>query len=344
MSTSEEMLEALLAEAQSKEERLDLVLPRLEQMAEEEGAKLKRSLALLERLAKAQLGSGHEEEGEDSQDDDDERDSLSALESQLAQLEREKTALQQTVRQQRERKDAAAARRNQLWVEADECVSRQSAVHVHTTANEHKLDLLTSRTALSELFHISTGGGGGGDSGVYGTINGLKLGWIPNADRELVDVMVIEEVNAAWGFAALMLDSLARSMQFDFFVWRLAPKGSVSEMVNVKTPSQRLCLYLTPSSTNLLSSWWLWNTSFNAGVKAFASCVDEFADFLKLSDQSVVLPHRIDKSTIAGLPLHFSFNTGERWTRAMKYLLTDLKWLEIFCIRTLRARAGQQRG
>jgi beclin 1 len=39
----------------------------------------------------------------------------------------------------------------------------------------------------------------------------------------------------------------------------------------------------------------------------------------------VLLPHRVDRSTIGGLSVHYA-NSSE-WTRAMKFLLTDLKWL-----------------
>ena len=48
-------------------------------------------------------------------------------------------------------------------------------------------------------------------------------------------------------------------------------------------------------------------------------------------DRTIALPHAIEASargemTIGGLPVAYG-PEGEQWTRAMKYLLTDLKWL-----------------
>lgn len=330
----------VLSQAQAKEERLDLVLPKLERMVGEETAKLEKSIAFLQRLDQSFLHNSNEEEEDEEEEYDD------SLERELHRLQLKKQALEHEIALNNAKRDEQSRSENARMMRHSQIADEQSSLHLQTIDKDCKLQALTSRTALSELFYISYS-----SDGIFGTINGLRLGWSPdigptngggNNPADSLDIHLIEEINAALGFASLMLDSLAQAMNFKFFFWSVDPKGSRSEMVNVKTPSQRLSLYLTPSSTNLWSSWWLWNTSFNAGIKAFASCVDEFAEFLRLSDPSVVLPHRIERSLIDNLPLQFSLTTGERWTKAMKYLLTDLKWLEIFCIRASK-RACKER-
>ena len=38
-------------------------------------------------------------------------------------------------------------------------------------------------------------------------------------------------------------------------------------------------------------------------------------------------PHPIDRDAVDGLPVRYQLNQEERWTRALKCLLVDLKWL-----------------
>lgn len=173
--------------------------------------------------------------------------------------------------------------------------------------NEKKLAVLTSTDLLNEAFLISS-------EKLFGTINGLRLGTTP---AEPVDW---HEINTAWGFAALLLDSMAKEVEFGFFIWYVEPRGSQSVMVNVQNTSQTLSLHC---NTN-----WFWNSSFNAGISAFAGCVDELGEFARREDPSVILPYKVCRSTIAGLSLHYSQSV--EWTKAMKFILTNMKWLLIW--------------
>jgi len=173
-----------------------------------------------------------------------------------------------------------------------------------TSQTQKKLQVFSRSDALNESFYIS-------HEGEFGTINGLRLGTMPQEPVEW------NEINAAFGFAAMLLDAISKQVGFDFFVWRVRPRGSESLMVNIQNSTQTLNLFCNAN--------WLWKSSFNAGISAFADCVDEMADFARREDPSFFLPHRIGPSTVNAVSVHYS--NSESWTRAMKYLLTDLKWL-----------------
>lgn len=49
-----------------------------------------------------------------------------------------------------------------------------------------------------------------GHDGVFGTVNGLRLGRVPGVNVEWA------EINAAWGQALLLLYTIARKVDFTF--------------------------------------------------------------------------------------------------------------------------------
>ena len=53
---------------------------------------------------------------------------------------------------------------------------------------------------------------------------------------------------------------------------------------------------------------------------------------LQKEDHSVKVPFRIDEAEgkVGGLPVGLQFNSEENWNRAMKMLLTDVKWIVAF--------------
>lgn len=79
---------------------------------------------------------------------------------------------------------------------------------------------------------------------------------------------------------------------------------------------------------------------FNRALQAFLRCVAEFGDFAERRDPTLRLPYRIQDGaggagaragagapTVGGLPIVFAPGSEETWTQALKYLMTDVKWL-----------------
>ena len=65
---------------------------------------------------------------------------------------------------------------------------------------------------------------------------------------------------------------------------------------------------------------------------AFLDCVDQLKRHIETTSQPhFMLPYSIDKDKIGDMNKEFysiktQFNTQERWTKALKFLLTDLRW------------------
>lgn len=80
---------------------------------------------------------------------------------------------------------------------------------------EGQLERLDKTNALNATFHIW-------HSGHFGTINTFRLGRLPAEPVEW------NEINAAWGQTTLLLNSLARKINFKFSNYQLVPFGNHS--------------------------------------------------------------------------------------------------------------------
>lgn len=94
-----------------------------------------------------------------------------------------------------------------------------------------------------------------------------------------------------------------------------------------------------------------WDTKFDAGMVAFLDCAQQFKEEVEKNDAGgFCLPYRMDKGKIEDsatgnsysikyallstvnlrtftiYPFRIQFNSEEQWTKALKYLLTNLKW------------------
>ncbi|KAF4737636.1 Beclin-1 [Perkinsus olseni] len=61
---------------------------------------------------------------------------------------------------------------------------------------------------------------------------------------------------------------------------------------------------------------------------AYVNVVQEVCTFSeRFRSQPLRLPFSIEGDKVGGFSVALQFNQEERWTKAMKYLLTNLKWL-----------------
>jgi beclin 1 len=68
--------------------------------------------------------------------------------------------------------------------------------------------------------------------------------------------------------------------------------------------------------------------SFNNALTCFLSCVQEAGAHAQRQDPTVQLPYHIFNGKIGELSV--SYGNDDRWTRALKFLLTHLKWLLVW--------------
>lgn len=78
---------------------------------------------------------------------------------------------------------------------------------------------------------------------------------------------------------------------------------------------------------------------FDAGMVAFFDCLRQFKE-MERGDSGFCLPYEMEKGriwdkagegpgvrgTVKTLSVKTQFNSEEDWTKAMKYMLTNLKW------------------
>lgn len=179
----------------------------------------------------------------------------------------------------------------------------------HTQAS---LDKLKKTNVFNVTFHIW-------HSDHFGTINGFRLGRLPSVPVEWA------EVNAAWGQTVLLLHSLCKKINLTLTKYQLVPYGNFSY---VKVLAEDRDLPLHGSGGFRL----LWDNKFDAGMAAFLDCLQQFKEEVVRDDSGFCLPYEMDKGRIKDsatgsyYSVKIQFNSEEQWTKAMKYMLTNLKW------------------
>ncbi|KAL0252559.1 hypothetical protein I308_101951 [Cryptococcus tetragattii IND107] len=168
--------------------------------------------------------------------------------------------------------------------EENEFLSSHSALSIHlaqlaSTLNTANTSLLLSRSLLAHLestnvyndaFHI-----GhvpllplASSSITVGTINGLRLGGRP--------VVEWDEINAAWGLAALCLHRIAEKVGCVFETYRIVPLGSYSRVEELPPSKSTYELY---ASSDMTPARLLQNRRFNHAMVAFLECLRQLLEF-----------------------------------------------------------------
>eukprot|EP01119_Soliformovum_irregulare_P015005 TRINITY_DN4177_c0_g1_i1.p1 TRINITY_DN4177_c0_g1~~TRINITY_DN4177_c0_g1_i1.p1 ORF type:complete len:400 (+),score=81.72 TRINITY_DN4177_c0_g1_i1:168-1202(+) len=176
-----------------------------------------------------------------------------------------------------------------------------------------QLDRLKSTDVYNDTFHIW-------HDGHFGTINNFRLGRLPSQPVDW------NEINAAWGQTTLLLYTLAKKLNFTFSTYRLFPMGSNSKMERISDKST----YELFGSSDVSLGRLFWYRRFDNGMVAFLGCLKELGDFAEAKDKAFRLPYRIEKEKINEMSIRMQFNNEETWTKALKYMLTNLKFLLVW--------------
>lgn len=191
----------------------------------------------------------------------------------------------------------------------DDQMSAQFQLHYTT----EELGRLKKTNVLNSTFHIW-------HNGHFGTINGLRLGRLQTVAVEWA------EVNAAWGQTVFLLSTLARFTGVEFERYRLVPYGNQSFLEPLEGKRKLLPLYSSGGLRIFTDS------KFDAAMVGFLDCLNQLKLHIeKTSQPHFLLPYSIDKDKIGDTNKEFysiktQFNTQERWTKALKFLLTNLRW------------------
>ncbi|KAL9107664.1 MAG: hypothetical protein Q9227_007471 [Pyrenula ochraceoflavens] len=220
--------------------------------------------------------------------------------------------------------------------------------------DSQRLERLRRTNVYNDTFCI-------GHDNFFGTINGLRLGRLPNHPVEW------SEINAAWGLTLLLIVTVAEKIGYAFQGYRLKPMGSNSRIekleytqqgqTNQKTNSRQNSARkdsrqsrsadpnpplpptkVTPldlfSSGDMALGRIFSHGRFDAGMVAFLDCLSQLGRHVAYSTRNsssgqVTLPYSIngDKIGEVSIKLGAGFQQDESWTKACKFTLTCCKFL-----------------
>ena len=244
-----------------------------------------------------------------------------SLRQQLSSIEDERSHVQEQIEEEQKKARELDAEEQKYFNEYNDFKrqqleyedSHQSVLHQLEYAQK-RLDRLKKTNVFNHTFHIW-------HDGHFGTINGFRLGNLPPNDP--VDW---NEINAAWGQTVLLLHSLANKMNLKFERYRLVPYGNYSYIECLADKSKELPLYGSGGIK------FFWDNKFDQAMVAFLDCLQQFKVAVERDNSSFSLPYNMDKgrikdsSTGASFSVKMQLNSEEQWTKALKFMLTNLKW------------------
>ncbi|KAJ6609875.1 beclin 1 protein [Mycena sp. CBHHK59/15] len=198
---------------------------------------------------------------------------------------------------------------NDHLLSSEQLASQLATIRSAYASDSATLEKLERTNVYNDAFCI-------GHDGVFGTINGLRLGRVPGVPVEWA------EINAAWGQALLLLYTIARKLDCTFENYRLVPMGSFSRIEKTSGDKASYELYC---SGNLNIVQLLHNRRFDLAMVGFLECLKQVMDYVKAQDPTVEFPHQIVKDKIGDVSVKLKFNQDEAWTRSLRHVLLALK-------------------
>lgn len=244
--------------------------------------------------------------------DDLEKESKT-LDDQIKEAEENIKKLRQEDEQLEENVSKVFAQRAEISEKMYNVQEQLDANHALIRVQKRRLEKLCNTNVFNEAFHIMA-------QDQYGKINGLRLG---SSKGSQIDW---PELNAAWGETALLVHCLANKLNFKFQRYEIVPFGSNS-YIKVLNKNDTYPLY---SGFRLIR-----NTRFDSAMMAFLDMVNQLQELIETRDINFKLPYKIDvqagkiydpHNRSAAYSIKPTFTPPEQWTRALKWMLTNLKW------------------
>ncbi|KAI0690529.1 autophagy protein Apg6-domain-containing protein [Cytidiella melzeri] len=237
---------------------------------------------------------------------------LKAAEKEHAQLQEELHALELEEKALEEEEAEFWRAHNAHLLRSAEQEAQLASLRAAYAADSTTLEQLERTNVYNDAFCI-------GHDGVFGTINGLRLGRVPSVPVEWA------EINAAWGQTLLLLYTIARKLDYTFEGYRLIPMGSFSRIE--RTTAADKATYELYGSGDLHLGRLLHNRRFDFAMVAFLDCLKQLVDYVKSQDPHLEFPHQIIKDKIGEASVKLQFSQEEVWTRALRHVLLALKIL-----------------
>lgn len=200
-------------------------------------------------------------------------------------------------------------RYNNLKFEYNTIRDHNDSIIVESSRISLQMKKFMQINAINDAFYIWY-------SGSFATINNFRLGNLPSKPIEWT------EINAALGQAVLAVTIIANKANITFKKYILIPMGSFPRVCKIEDKRSQYSLF-TDGSFSLFPK-----RNFNTALIGFLTCVQELGDHVTKHDPTLQLPYTIylndgkihDQVIILG-------SDDETWTRALKLLLADIKWI-----------------
>lgn len=191
----------------------------------------------------------------------------------------------------------------------------------HREANlRWQLGRVRSLSVLSDAFFIW-------HRGPFVTLNSARLGRLPGQQVDW------QEINAALGQFALVMNIVAQRVGFTFSKYRVVPMGSYARLAPVGAEdstygqSKGMDIFWSPGALLEGTLGFFSTGKLNASLKAFMSCLGELIAYAESADSAFRVPYAITGGGEKVGDMPSAVGKDILWTRAMKFAATDLKWL-----------------
>ncbi|ETI34653.1 hypothetical protein, variant 5 [Phytophthora nicotianae P1569] len=264
---------------------------------------------------------------------------LNALEESLKLMESEREAIAQQQEAMNEEEKALIYEEAGLWDQFNGLQLQESVFQEIRDAGTAQIDTMERKVASAKHLNILTDMFIIGYDGAFGTINQFRMGQSASLALEW------NEINAAFGECALLLQTLANMVGLEFSDFKIVPLGSFSKIIRTSNLRMEYCLYVVllwrqrGTSVLIVLNWSFLpcrhgsdqqnfsESHFNLGLGAWITCLGQLMAFVRARDPSIRLPYKVAKHSIGGYSILFLKNKHKEWTKALKYALTNLKWL-----------------
>lgn len=265
------------------------------------------------------------------------KEELEKLETEKAAIDEEIAALEEEARLLDIEEEQFWRSRNEFAMKLAEFQNVRDSVNSQFDHDSQQLEKLQRTNVYNDTFCIS-------HDGKFGTINGLRLGRLPNVPVDW------PEINAAWGHTVLLLATVADKLSFKFQGYELQPMGSTSRIIKYDYPasssgrsgSQRastrppkksvLELY---SSGDMPLGLTFMHRRFDIAMEAFLECMRQLGSFVERESarnsengRGLTLPYKIEGEKIGDVSIKLGIaQNDDAWSRACKFTLTCCKFL-----------------
>lgn len=252
----------------------------------------------------------------DSDDEDQDIQKIQELEHRLRQInirrdeiKKKRLDIAKSLHDATKLRDSLIDANNRLIFEKNKLLEKRDSVIQELHGVMIQQQKYSQMSALNDAFFIWY-------LGPFGTINNFRLGNIRERPVEWT------EINAALGQCVLVISIIASRAGIEFVKYGLSPLGSSSKVY--KCDDKRT---LYPLFTDGSFSFFP-KRNFNTALMGFITCLHELGEHIRMHDPTLELPNPIDvvESTISNISVLLG-NDEELWTRALKFMLADIKWI-----------------